>query len=320
MANFLSLNNVLSRLSGKKVIFPFYHVVSDQPLPYIENLYPVRSTLEFKKDLETILKDFQPIDINQSLKFSSKKLSFHLSFDDGLIQCYNVIAPILIEKGIPATFFLNTGFIDNKAYFYRFYASYLIHLYKKNRLSVNFQKQILKDIDKSNMTFEESILSLNHNHLHLLQKYVLECAPEFENQNIYMSSTQITDLFQKGFSLGAHSINHPHFSQISYNEMQMQITESVSYIRNHFDADNQLFSFPFTNHFLPKEFFDNIRKIPKFENLVYFGTSGIKDDINGIIQRIPIEKGKVTAATIIKNQYRNYLIKKIMGKSKVKRI
>ena len=38
----------------------------------------------------------------------------HLTFDDGFRELHDVVAPILLRKGIPATFFVNSAFIDNK--------------------------------------------------------------------------------------------------------------------------------------------------------------------------------------------------------------
>src|SRR5205814_9799266 len=37
---------------------------------------------------------------------------FHLTFDDGFREMYDIVAPILERAGAPATFFLNTAFLD----------------------------------------------------------------------------------------------------------------------------------------------------------------------------------------------------------------
>lgn len=59
-------------------------------------------------------------------------------------QCYDVILPILEAKGIPATFFINSGFIDNKDLFFRFKASFLIdELHKRGIKNRKDQKEIL---------------------------------------------------------------------------------------------------------------------------------------------------------------------------------
>ena len=49
-----------------------------------------------------------------------------LTFDDGHLEMFEVVAPILSKRGISATFFLNTGFLDNKDMFFRHKASLLI--------------------------------------------------------------------------------------------------------------------------------------------------------------------------------------------------
>ena len=45
---------------------------------------------------------------------------FHLAFNDGWREFHGFIAPVLLDKGIPATCFLNSALIDNKELFYRF--------------------------------------------------------------------------------------------------------------------------------------------------------------------------------------------------------
>ena len=54
------------------------------------------------------------------------------ALDDGLSGCHRYIAPLLRKKGIPASFFLNNRFIDNKSLFYRYKASLLVHQVKKD--------------------------------------------------------------------------------------------------------------------------------------------------------------------------------------------
>ena len=71
------------------------------------------------------LRYFQPISFGRiSGGLAGKKRVLRtpslLTFDDGLSECYQVVAPILKEKGIPATFFLCSAFVDNHELAYRF--------------------------------------------------------------------------------------------------------------------------------------------------------------------------------------------------------
>ena len=47
------------RLSGKKLIFPFYHSVAFKPLLHIDSLYKTRSEVAFKDDLNYLQKQAQ---------------------------------------------------------------------------------------------------------------------------------------------------------------------------------------------------------------------------------------------------------------------
>ena len=108
------------------VFLPFYHTVSDKKLPYILN-YPYRNSAEFEKELDYFLNYFKPVALDYLLKNPKpKEKVFHLSFDDGLKECSHIIAPVLLRKGIPATFFVNPGFVDNKTLFHRYKASVVL--------------------------------------------------------------------------------------------------------------------------------------------------------------------------------------------------
>jgi len=50
--------------SGQSLFLPFYHGVYEKVAPtYIKHLYPIRSLDQFRKDLDVLLKHFEPIDL-----------------------------------------------------------------------------------------------------------------------------------------------------------------------------------------------------------------------------------------------------------------
>ncbi len=115
----------LINISKQQLILPFYHLVSDSEPNFVSGLYKPKTIQQFKTDLDCFLKYYQPITLEQVIHYNKGKIklekpSFHLTFDDGLSNFYHIVAPILIEKKIPATVFLNTDFVDNKALFYRY--------------------------------------------------------------------------------------------------------------------------------------------------------------------------------------------------------
>src|ERR1035437_6536104 len=101
---------MVNPMNPLKVIFPFYHSVSDEEILHLKHLYNVKTKKEFKKDIEFFLKYYQPIQVADLMKAIENerpvKNCFLLSFDDGFRQVYDIVVPILKEKGIPAIFFL----------------------------------------------------------------------------------------------------------------------------------------------------------------------------------------------------------------------
>jgi len=263
---------LLIKLSGKKIIYPFYHIISDNPPPHIKHLYPIRSVKQFEKDLDFLQKYFTASEFDSG----NNKPQFILSFDDGLSEVYDIVAPILKRRNIPAIFFVNSAFVDNKDIF----KNYIFSLKQENP-ETDYKKYLT-------------------------------------NKKPYLTSEQIFELINEGFKIGAHSINHPLFSEISEAEQIKQTKESIDFICKKFGEKQKLFAFPFTDDGVTDVFFNTV-----FENKIVdytFGTAGIKDDIfERNIQRIPIEKYGLSAKRHIKTEYLLYIIKKLFGKHVVKR-
>jgi len=264
--------SLLIKLSGKRTIYPFYHIVSDTPPAHTKHLYPIRSIKQFEKDLDFLQKHF----IASELNSENNKKQFVLSFDDGLSEVYKIIAPILKKRNIPAIFFINSGFVDNKDIF----------------------KNFIVNLKNGNPKFN-------------VKEYLKDKKP-------YMTIEQIKELKNQGFIIGAHSINHPLFSEINEDEQIRQIKESVDFITENFKEEQKLFAFPFTDNGIKDRFFKTI-----FENNIVdftFGTAGIKDDnIKNNIQRIPVEKYGLSAKKHIKTELLLYILKHIFNSEKVKR-
>jgi peptidoglycan/xylan/chitin deacetylase (PgdA/CDA1 family) len=304
----------LIKLTDKQHIFPFYHTVSDEEPLHIKHLYPVKTVQQFERDLDFFLKHFKAADFPKILR--EEKPAFHLSFDDGLRECAEIIAPILLKKGIPATFFLNTDFIDNKGLFYKYKISLLIEKIKHK--ASHTQIQSVKELLSTRNPIKK-LLQLSHKNNELIEKTAEITDTDFSDylktNKPYMDAEQIKTLVRQGFKIGSHGRSHPLFSHISLDEQKQQIGESMNFIKNNFDIHEKLFAFPFTDSGVSQALFDFLR-----ENHITdytFGTAGIKNDTERThIQRIATERNR-KAATCIKAEMLGYFIKKILRKETV---
>lgn len=111
----------LQRAAQRFVVCPYYHTVSDTPLPHINPLYRHRTIAQFREDLDWLLAHYKPIQWYEIDAYErAQKPAFCLTFDDGLKEFYTIVAPILEEKKIPCVCFLNSAFVDNKGLMFRY--------------------------------------------------------------------------------------------------------------------------------------------------------------------------------------------------------
>ena len=272
----------------------FYHTVSDEYLPHISPLYKFKNTKEFEQDLDFLLKHFQPVSVEDVLLHTQHKKrieqpSFHLSFDDGLREIYEIVMPVLRRKGIPATVFVNSDFVDNRDLFFRNKAALIID---KNK---SIKTEILKIKYPERKLLDDWAQKLNIDFCDFLQK-----------QQPYLTSEQLKTLQKNGFTIGAHSENHPNYNLISEQEQIEQTVNSCAFVKQNFAMKRSFFAFPFSAKGVNESFFEQI-----YNNVdLTFGVSGIGNSYNGKhIDRIDMENYGKNAKHCIHRAYLTKILK-----------
>ncbi len=308
------LKNIINK-SGKKMIFPFYHIVSDEDCPHVKHLYPIKRIKKFEEELEFLQRHYRPMDLEELMGHiqngtEPEKPSFFLTFDDGLRECYTVIAPILKRRNIPAAIFLNTGFVGNQDLFYRYKISLIIEKIKLNPELVegrNLESDLMKfnyhDIDKIDEIAQELNIDFN----------------EFlQNEKPYMSWEEIEELKNQGFYFGGHSIDHPLYKLISLEEQIEQTQKSVEETVQKLNLDYRIFSFPFTDDGVKKAFFEKV-----FEDEICdltFATKRMKtDEFPRNIHRFGLEPNQNSTQFFFLKRYLVFILNSLRNKNKILR-
>lgn len=323
---------LLIRLTGQRIVLPFYHAVSDESLPHIKHLYSIRSVKKFTEDLDFFLRYYIPVSLSELpelLKGAGKvnKPVMALSFDDGLKEVHEIIAPILRRKGIPAAIFVNTAFVDNRDLFYKYKASLII-----DRLdNINHPENLYEIINarlgstiRSKPAMIRKILSISYE-----QKKMLDSIAELLDINFetflkirkpYLTIHQVQELLKQGFEVGAHSLDHPMYSSLNLDEQLRQTNESMKWIKGTFSVDHRYFSFPFIDDGVTAEFFNTIYNKDNRLIDLSFGSAGLKTENYPFhLQRIPMEKSTLGARYFIRGEYLYYIGKSLVGKNVVVR-
>lgn len=311
----------LIKLSGQNLIFPFYHAVSEEAIPHVSHLYRVPTPKEFERDLDLLLKHFEPMDMETYLALDRKekgRRGMVLTFDDGLKECHQIIAPLLRKKGIPAVFFLNNRFIDNHGLFYRYKASLIIH---QVRDDCRVMERVSAFLKIPQTYVEKSIRMIGPQQSSLLDILARESGIEYSaylrDQPVYMTSREIEDLLKWGFDIGGHSLDHQNFSSMKEEEILEQVKMSIDDLIKRFSVNTRYFSFPFTSDGVPRGL---IRKLLDEEVAsALMGTAGLKKTgRQNYIQRIPMEGFRASALETMQTEYLYYLLKAPFGKNRLR--
>jgi peptidoglycan/xylan/chitin deacetylase (PgdA/CDA1 family) len=324
---------LLINLTGQKLFLPFYHIISDETVPHVKHLYPIRGARQFEDDLDYLLKYFQPVGVDTLLRVAKgeekvTKNSFFLSFDDGLREIYDVVAPILIKKGIPATFFINSGFVDNRDLFYRYKASLLIDATETKKITGTAWEEahiLLKNNSTEASSIQKAILQITYGQRHLLEKiaemWQVDFAAYLNDKQPYLTTTQCLELKNKGFNIGAHSIDHPFYNEITIEEQLRQTTESLKWATENELSTEKLFAFPFTDFNVSRAFFDKLFLSQSPMADLSFGGAGLKRDYKPQhFQRFPMEGTLYPAQNLVSGEYLYYLMKMPFNKNSIQRI
>ncbi len=309
------------KLSGQKLVMPFYHTISDRSVPHIRHLYPIKTVEGFTSDLDFLLSNYNPISYADLQELTRKgeepsKPSFLLSFDDGLSEFNDIIAPILLKKGVPAICFLNSAFIDNADLFFRYKASLLIEEISVNPDLTN-QLNGIFDVDKN---FKEQIRSVSYSDRAVLHKIADRIDFDYQayltHEKPYLTAIQIEKLISQGFHFGAHSIDHPEYQFIDYKEQLRQTKVSMDAVASRFNLNYRAFSFPFTDFNISKAFFDDIQKNGTVE--ISFGCAGHrKETLPNHYQRIAFEMGNLSGEQILNAELLYFMLKQPFGKNRI---
>lgn len=312
LARFFSTNRIFKFKTP--VFLPFYHTVSNRKLDYIKN-YPYRNEKNFEQELDYILNYFTPVSLEDLMDnpVPEKKI-FHLSFDDGLKECAEIVAPILFRKGIPATFFVNTGFVDNKNLFHRYKASLILAQLEQ---IPDMQAELFLGKHALN---RQNILKANYHQNDILDEAAemmeLDFGDFLENEKPYLSTKEIKKLYKNGFSIGGHGHDHPELWTLKPKEQRRQVEKSMEWLEKHIQPRIKAFSFPFTDDTVSKKLLKRLKK----DNVcdITFGTAGLKyDTVSSHFQRVPMEQ-KRDVNSFLKGEFLYFKLRKMLGKSMVR--
>jgi peptidoglycan/xylan/chitin deacetylase (PgdA/CDA1 family) len=317
--------NVWHSLCRSPLILPYYHMVSNEALPHVAPLYQYRTVRQFTDDVDFFLEHYQPVGLSDLLAHvnTGKTLpsrAFLLSFDDGFREMAEIVAPILKAKGVPAVFFVNSAFVDNRELC--FLQKIALVIAQLNTKSPEGREEKIKNILRAKEIKGDEIVpalrSIPYAKQTILDELESACGLDFKmflaKQKPYLTSEQIRALLRDGFAVGGHSVDHPFYGNLTLDEQLRQTRESVEFVKNKFGTDYRAFAFPHSDTRVSQEFFQ--RSYGDGTLQISFGTGGLlRDPWPKHFQRFSMEKTSLHPGPMVCRQYARRLFRKTVQRT-----
>jgi peptidoglycan/xylan/chitin deacetylase (PgdA/CDA1 family) len=232
-------------------------------------------------------------------------------------EVYDVIAPILREKGVPAIFFLNASTIDNRQLMWRHKISLLVE---------RSQQQPGRVPPGLNVRPGESLCA-RLKALRFADEHIVDDVAKFfeldfdeylSSARPYLTTGQVLELARDGFEFGAHSASHPYFNELAVEDQRDQISRSVKFIRA-LGLPCRYFAFPFHDHGVPASVF---RYMEDLDLVLSFGTSeGRVDSVGFSFQRFALdaENASFTLERLLNQLSAKSLARRLCGTEVIRR-
>lgn len=206
----------------------------------------------FEQQLVWIKRYFNPVGLAEGIKLQQQgKLpnrAVAITIDDGYVDSFTTIFPLLQKHKLTATFFISTSGLTKGYLWDELICSAILQLpinmkeldFEGNRFSLttynqrlNALKEIINKIKYSSLVERER----------LIQQLMLQTGlPELPSQ--FLDEAQIISLYQSGMEIGAHTVNHPILSCENITIAKQEILESKQQLEKIIQAPVNFLAYP----------------------------------------------------------------------------
>jgi peptidoglycan/xylan/chitin deacetylase (PgdA/CDA1 family) len=172
-----------------------------------------------------------------------------ITFDDGYENNVTQAAPALADLGVPATFFLATGYVDSDRWMWVDRLEFALHGTERPALTLDGLGEVRLD-DK-----REALAALKRFAKQKPDEVVARLVAEVDGQcgtptdppdddYRFMTWAQARALRAGGFEVGAHTVNHPILSRVDVAQGEREMLESRDAIRREVGVCSEVFCYP----------------------------------------------------------------------------
>jgi peptidoglycan/xylan/chitin deacetylase (PgdA/CDA1 family) len=284
----------------RDVTHVFYHSFFRADAPHIAPLFACKRPSDLERDLVYLKTRFHCVSHDEVVAHREKGTALPpkavmVSFDDGLTECFTEARPLLLAHGVPATFFVCSNFIDNRSLMYR--NTIALCISRVARADPAEQGRLAQALRarfpiaaESGAAVREWLLGLEFADRATIdaacEALGVDVAAFLRDRRPYMTRDQITQLHADGFTIGAHTSDHPLLGRVGdWNEVRRQVRESCDLAREITGRARVPFAFPFNGLDLSRDALAALRDELGSIDLMY-DTNNLMRDRPFIVNRI----------------------------------
>ncbi|MFL5577914.1 MAG: polysaccharide deacetylase family protein [Gemmatimonadaceae bacterium] len=299
---------LLRRAMPRDVVAFLWHTFADAPLTHVGHLYPFKTPAEFERDLLWIARHFRVVayDAVREARAGGRPLpprAALLSLDDGMRECLDAARPLLLKHGLPAAFFVTTGFLDNRRLFYRHKVSLAIDAARRlapaERSAAMARLAQVADVPEVGVPtapldgIERWLLALGADREATIDAacaaFGVDADAFLRERRPYLTSDEVRALAADGFTIGGHGRTHVRLGALpSAAAVEEEIVHSCRVAAQLAGRDRAPFAFPFHGADVDRDLLASITAAhPEVELL--FDTGGVRRDRPFIVHRMGVD-------------------------------
>ncbi len=217
-----------------------FHHIAAQPTPFTTGIRVTVSPRTFESALQFLTKHYTPVSLDDVLTdCGGRGLPLRpvlLTFDDAYASIAEVAAPLCRKYGVPAVFFVNAAFVNNRRMAPDNLVCYVAHFAGMDVVNAAIREVPgREDVVCRGLTevfgsfFPTLSLKQRELFLHALCRLAeIDDSRLAKEANLYLTGHQLRNLGCYGFEVGNHTYSHTHCRSLSHREVVAEIMTNKS--------------------------------------------------------------------------------------------
>ena len=227
-----------------------YHRVLIAPDPMRPGVPTVE---EFERRMRWLASNFDVMPLTEAVRALRAnrlpKRALSITFDDGYADNHDLALPVLRQLGLPATFFITTGFLDGGYMFNDLVIEAMRHArgpqfdlsdlgYGRLSIMTDNERRQAADLILQQLKYDMP------RRRHAIAIDIARRASAIMPERLMMTNQEVKALYDAGMEIGAHTVTHPILARMSLDSVRQEIKDGRSHLEQIIGVPVNLFAYP----------------------------------------------------------------------------